>query len=294
MPRIEINGGTVEVLDHGEGEPVVALHCSGSSGAQWRALAAKLGAQRRLLAPDLVGYGGSSPWQGRGAFGLADEAEAAGSLLGGLGGPAHLVGHSYGGAVALHLARTRPELLASLTLIEPTAFQLLRTGDPADRAALDEIVAVAGELKEALAAGDYRGGYGRFVDFWSGPGSWAGMPAHKQAAFAPRLAKVVLDFHAIFSDPSGPEALGGVALPILLLQGAGTVPASRRICARLRAALPGAAFAIIDGAGHMLPITHRDEVDRHIVAHIEANAVQTRRPRWKACSPQGTTVTPGA
>ena len=294
MPRIDFSGGTLEVPGHGEGEPVVALHGSGSSGAQWRALAAKLGAGRRLLAPDLVGYGASSPWHGRGAFRLADEAAAVQSLLGGLGRPAHLVGHSYGGAVALHLARTRPELLASLTLVEPVAFQLLRSGAPADAAALDVIISVAGELKAALAAGDYHGGFGRFLDFWSGPGSWAGTPEEKRAAFAPQLAKVVLDFHAIFSDPTGAEDVRGMALPTLLVQGGRTVPAARRICARLRAALPAAAFRIIDGAAHMLPIPPRDEVDRHIVAHINANPVKTRRPTWKACKPQQTTATPGA
>jgi len=294
MPRIDFNGGSVEVLDRGNSEPVVALHCSGSTGAQWLPLAAKLGERRRLLAPDLVGYGGSGPWHGRAAFRLADEAAAVRSLLGRLGRPAHLVGHSYGGAVALHLARTRPERLASLTLVEPVAFQLLRNGEAADQAALDEITSVAGELKDALAAGDFAGGFGRFVDFWSGPGSWTGMPAEKRAAFAPQLAKVVLDFQAIFSDPSEIEDLDGIALPTLLLQGGRTVPASRRICARLREALPAAAFRIIDGAGHMLPITHRDEVDRHIVAHIDANPVQPRRPTWKACNPQQATVTPGA
>lgn len=294
MPRIEFNGGAVEVLELGEGEPVVALHCSGSSGAQWLPLAAKLGARYCTLAPDLVGYGRSTAWHGRAAFRLADEAAAVLAVLERLDERAHLVGHSYGGAVALYVARTRPELLASLTLVEPAAFPALRGGDPADAAALEEITSVAGELKAALAAGDYHGGFGRFVDFWSGAGSWAAMPGEKRAAFAPQLAKVVLDFHAIIGDPAGLDAVRGIALPTLLVQGGRTVRASRRICARLRDALPAATFRIIDGAGHMLPITHRDEVDRLIVAHIDAQPVRTRRATCRAFQPAAASVTHAA
>ena len=125
-------------------EPVVLIHCSGSSGAQWRALAASLSDRYHVLAPDLIGYGGSAPWASRAEFCLAQEAALIRSLIGRLQRPVHLVGHSYGGAVALHIARTRPELLRSLTLVEPSAFHLLRGGDAIDMAGLEEIMASRG------------------------------------------------------------------------------------------------------------------------------------------------------
>jgi len=262
-------------------DPVLLLHCSGSSGAQWRALAASLGQQHDVIAPDLIGYGASAPWPKRGRFRLAEEAAGVRSVIGRLGEPVHLVGHSYGGAVALHIARTRPELLRSLTLVEPSAFHLLRGGDATDRAALFEISAVAAAAKAALDAGNYAGGFGRFVDYWSGPGSWAGMSAEKRAAFAPQLAKVVLDFEALLGEPAELEDVAGIELPTLILQGSATKLPSRRVCRRLRRALPRLAFKVVPGAGHMLPITHRDEVNRHIAAHIEANAVQPEAVTWK-------------
>ena len=258
-------------------QPIVLLHCSGSSGAQWRALAAQLGERYRVLAPDLIGYGASAPWSGRGEFSLAREAAAVRSVLGTLGEPAHLVGHSYGGAVALHIARTRPELLRSLTLVEPSAFHLLRNGDATDTAALREIKSVASEASAALAVGDYGGGFGRFVDYWSGPGSWAVMPHEKRAVFAAQLAKVVLDFHAILSEPAELEDVCDIELPTLLVQGGCTRLPSRCVCARLRVALPDASFRVVQGAGHMLPVTHRDQVNALIAAHIDANAFHARR-----------------
>ena len=247
--------------------PVVLLHCSGSSGAQWRMFAARLSPRHRVLAPDLIGYGASPAWSG-GEFSLAREAAAIRSLIGRLDRPVHLVGHSYGGAVALHIARTRPERLRSLTLVEPSAFHLLRNGDATDLAALREITAVAADARDALAIGDWNDGFGRFVDYWSGPGSWAGMAAEKRLAFAPQLAKVALDFHALFNEPAELEDVRDIALPTLLLQGGCTTLPSRRVCARLRAALPAATFRIVPGAGHMMPITHREEVNGHVTSHI--------------------------
>lgn len=253
-------------------EPIVLLHCSGSSGAQWRTLAPLLGARYRMMTPDLIGYGAAAPWSGRGGFGLAQEAAAVRSLLGRLDEPAHLVGHSYGGAVALHIARTRPERLRSLTLVEPSAFHLLRNGDATDLAALREIMSVAADASAALAIGDYNGGFGRFVDYWSGPGSWAEMAPEKRTAFAPQLAKVVLDFHALFSEPAEIEDVCDIALPTLLVQGGCTTMPSRCVCARLRMALPEATFRVVQGAGHMLPVTHRDQVNALIADHVQANS----------------------
>lgn len=260
-------------------EAVVLLHCSGSSGGQWRALAAQLDGRYRVIAPDLIGYGAAAPWSGHGGFSLAREAAAVRSVLGRLDHPVHLVGHSYGGAVALHIARTAPELLASLTLIEPSAFHLLRGGDAIDMAALQEITAVAAQASTALASGDYVGGFGRFVDYWSGPGSWAAMPADKRAAFAPQLAKVALDFHALFNEPAELEDMSEIALPTLLMQGGCTTLPSRCVCARLRVALPEASFRVVQGAGHMAPLTHRDQVNALIAAHLDANSgLLSRRP----------------
>src|SRR5215212_8645123 len=99
--RTEIYGTSVEYTEQGSGEPVVLLHSSGASGAQWRALAERLSARYRVIAPDLYGYGGTAGWAGRGTFCLAHEAALVRGLMERLDEPAHLVGHSYGGAVAM-------------------------------------------------------------------------------------------------------------------------------------------------------------------------------------------------
>ncbi|HVE52097.1 MAG TPA: alpha/beta fold hydrolase, partial [Ramlibacter sp.] len=108
MPAFQINGCNVEVARKGRGEPVILLHASGASGVQWRDLADQLADRYQTFAPDLYGYGGTAAWPGYGEFSLADEAALVLGLMDTLPGPAHLVAHSYGAAVALQVARARP------------------------------------------------------------------------------------------------------------------------------------------------------------------------------------------
>ncbi|UCH02643.1 MAG: hypothetical protein JSV20_02325, partial [Candidatus Bathyarchaeota archaeon] len=51
-------------------------------------------------------------------------------------------------------------------------------------------------VARAIACGEYLAGLGRFLDYWSGPGAWVGLPADKRYAMAARLPKIALDFHA--------------------------------------------------------------------------------------------------
>jgi pimeloyl-ACP methyl ester carboxylesterase len=278
MSRIEIGGVHVEYHEQGTGEPVVLLHSSGASGGQWRALAERLSARYRVIAPDLYGYGATAHWPGRGVFSLAHEAQIVHAMLGRAGEPAHLVGHSYGGAVALHVARLRSDLLRSLTVIEPVAFHLL-----SDRS---EIIAVAEAVTRAVACGDYSGGFGTFVDYWSGPGSWDATPAAKRDAMAARLAKVALDFHATLNEPARLEDFGDLPLSTLVLQGACSPLPTRRICELLARVLPDSQLMKIEGAGHMAPLTHRDSVNALIAAHIEVNSGRlSRRPEARQAFP---------
>jgi pimeloyl-ACP methyl ester carboxylesterase len=270
MPTLQVRGTRVEYLEQGSGEPVVLLHGSASSSAQWRPLVERLGQHYRVVAPDLWGYGATASWTGEGEFSLRHEAEIVVALLDRLDEPAHLVGHSYGGAVALHVARRHRARVASLALIEPVAFHLLKDGSEADRLALLEITDVAAGLGRSLTSGDYAGGIGRFVDYWNGPGSWSALPPEKRAPMAARLSKVLLDFHATFNEPADLQDFGSLALPAFVARGDRTVFPARRICERLSRGLRGSRVAIIEGAGHMAPLTHRDQVNALIAGHLNA------------------------
>lgn len=110
----------------GEGEPVILLHGSGAPtpvSAVW-SRQRPLAERYRLIIPTRRGYGDRSV-----AMQTDIEGDVA-DLLSLLGEGAHLVGFSYGGIVALTAAARRPDLVRSLTVIEPPALGIAR-GHPA-------------------------------------------------------------------------------------------------------------------------------------------------------------------
>jgi lipase len=94
---------------------VLAIHGLTGHGARWQTLATRHLSDVSIAAPDLRGHGRSSwaaPWT------LEANADALATLLDGAG-PAVVVGHSFGGAVALKLAAARPDSVAALVLLDP-------------------------------------------------------------------------------------------------------------------------------------------------------------------------------
>ena len=112
---------------------VVALHCSLGSGRQWKTLADELGRNHRFFAPDISGYGANGCALDL-PLTLAEEVRCLSGTLNDAEGPIHLVGHSYGGAIAFRIATASPfaHRVRSLTLIEPVLPTLLCESD-ADR-----------------------------------------------------------------------------------------------------------------------------------------------------------------
>ncbi len=269
MPSFHIGNVPVDFVEQGSGDPVLLLHSSGSSRAQWRALIDRLSGDFRVLAPDLYGYGATGAWPERAPFTLEDEAQIVLALLERCGEPAHLVGHSYGGAVALNVARARGELVRSLAVIEPVAFHLLREGDHEDEAALAEVADIAGTVERSLDRGDYDHGFGRFVDYWSGAGAWTAIAPAKRSAIAAHLPKVALDFRATIRHGARSRDFRRLSMPSLVIQGGCSPRPTRRICARLAENLPDVRVATVPNGGHMCPITHREETNDLLAAFLE-------------------------
>ena len=119
MPQLRIGTAALHYEDEGDGEPVILIHSTAMSGKQWRSLRGLLAANHRVLVPDLYGYGKSDVWPGRGPLTMAAEIEIIALMAELAGGPAHLVAHSYGGAVALHAAKERVGDFLSLSAYEP-------------------------------------------------------------------------------------------------------------------------------------------------------------------------------
>jgi pimeloyl-ACP methyl ester carboxylesterase len=258
---------------------VIALHCSGANASEWRNLSKALHEGYVVRTPEHYGCESSGPWSGEHAFTIADEAARSLALVDESDEKFHLVGHSYGGGVALHVALSRPDRISSLSLYEPSAFHLLRQMGEAGAHAYAEILGVARSISHCITTGDYRTGIADFVDYWSGHGAWKAMHPGVQNALIRWAPKAPLDFQALLGDLTAAKAYAALKCPVLIMRGEHAPLPSRVVSERLIEVLPQCRLKIVAGAGHMGPLTHAAEVSRLIVEHIVGAEVDAQ-PRW--------------
>ena len=117
------------------------------------------------------------PIEGRSLDDYADQVYAVAEHV---GAPLHLIGFSWGGATFVPVAVAEPDLVESLAVVEPEAYGLLRTED-AD--AFARISGLRDSWRANVRAGRWHEAFEEFVDFYNGPGSFAGWPAPRREAF---------------------------------------------------------------------------------------------------------------
>nr|WP_231402973.1 alpha/beta hydrolase [Caenimonas aquaedulcis] len=232
---------------------IVALHCSAGGPAQWDAYRTLGDPAACWATPALQGYDAGATWRTGTPATLRGEAERVGALLAGTGGQVDLVGHSYGGAVALHVAMAWPARVRSVTVYEPVLFHLLQR-DPYSRGLAAEVKAVADDIAQELRAHASERAGERFVDYWSGRGTWARLGEGQRAAIARRMPKVSAEFGALFAATSHYRELDIPGLTVRLVTGTASPAPVRRVMELLHYLLPRATLREVPGAGHMAPV----------------------------------------
>jgi pimeloyl-ACP methyl ester carboxylesterase len=251
-------------LSPGRKACVVALHCSLGSGRQWSKLAQELGPAYHLIAPDISGYGdnhGQHEWP----VTLAEEISALRGLEQATG-PIHLVGHSYGGAIAFKMATASAFAgrVRSLTLIEPILPTLLDEDDE-ERGQFERL---SREVSADLWNRQPSRAIDRFLTYWSGALPPEVLPAEARQRMVERIEKVAFDFTAAFDELGVAAAAAAIRVPTLLMSAGLSPGLPQRIVERLAEAIPPAETRHVFTAGHMLPLTHPRLVNPEIAAHI--------------------------
>lgn len=253
----------------GTGPGVVCLHSNASSSAQWRDLMDSLAPTHQVLAPDLYGAGKSPDWHSDRVITLADEAALVEPVLQRAGSPFILVGHSHGAAVALRIAVESPGRVRALALYEPTLFSLLEADSPAPNEA-DGIRDAVNAAVLALDAGDADAAAGHFIDYWTGPGSWAATPPARRPAIAASVRSVRRWAHALMTEPTPLAAFGALHMPVLLMTGSKSTAAAHGVASRLIRVMPNITHIEFSGLGHMGPITNAQRVNAEITRFLLA------------------------
>jgi pimeloyl-ACP methyl ester carboxylesterase len=240
--------------------PVLLIHSGGFTSRQWRKLAQLLAPDHRVIAPDLLGYG-AERWPAGAPFHFRQDVAMLADLL---DEPAHVVGHSYGGLLALQLALARPDAVRRIAVYEPVTFGIL---DEPEDAAAREAIGRLGDYRPDPAGLD-ESWLERFVDWWQGAGAWGALGAQTQQAFRDVGWKLSQEVASLVADRTDRARYATITAPTLLLGGERTQPAELHVVHKLARTLPHATLQLFPGLGHMGPITHAAAINAAITTFL--------------------------
>jgi pimeloyl-ACP methyl ester carboxylesterase len=225
----------------GEGPPLVLVHGATVDSRMWKPQLAALGDEFTVVAWDEPGAGRSSDV--RADFGLADYASCLAALIDALAlGAAHVAGLSWGGTVVLELYRHRPELVATMILVDTYAGW--KGSLPAE-----ELRARVQLYRRVVAAPA-----GEFDP--TPPGLFAGDPP---AEFLPLLEAMAADVRresmrtalSLMAEADQRDLLPRIAAPTLLIWGELDARSPLSVARQFERAIPDTKLVVIPGAGHV-------------------------------------------
>jgi pimeloyl-ACP methyl ester carboxylesterase len=263
-----VNGARLFYELTGSGDPLVLVHGSWVDHTSWQLVVPDLARSFRVLAYDRRGHSLSERPLGQGS--RREDEEDLAALMEALDlAPAHVVGNSFGGSIALGLAARRPDLFRSLIVHEAPLMGLV-ADDAELRPLMMEFWGRIESVVDQLRAGDIEGGTRRFVEEVAlGPGMWEQLPEEVRQMNmnnAPTFLDEVQDPKAADLDVS---ALLRFSSPVLLTEGDQSPPWFPKIMSKLAGAIDGAERLTFSGAGHVPQLTHPDEYVRAVVKFIQ-------------------------
>jgi pimeloyl-ACP methyl ester carboxylesterase len=196
---------------------VILCHSTGMGSMQWARIARGL-APRRCVMPDWLGYG-KSDTVSDGAKDWTIDLDALLALIDAEESPVDLVGHSYGGFLALRAALRRPDRVRRLVVHEPVVWETLRTAGDRDH-------------HEAFEA----------------------LPPSRADVWRNNSAVISAEVHCLIDDETPYTAWAALNMPVLVTVGTATTPIEAHVCDVLQRAIPGAALTSVPG-GHMAPVS---------------------------------------
>jgi len=275
VPVLSIGSLKIDHTDDGRGEPVVLIHSSVSANRQWRALTQALTDRYRVFAPNLFGYGETTPWPGTSPQSLYAQARLVLPLCEHAGAPVHLVGHSFGGSVAMKAAMLLGRRVASLILLEPNPFYLLKQNGRTQ--AFLEARSLRDHVKCFGSLGDWPTVAQRFADYWLGDGSWSTMPEKRRAAFVDALPPNFHEWDAVMAEETTVQEWKALSARTLVVSDAATRLPIREIIDIFATACPHWTFRTIAEGGHMAPLTRPDLITPIVREFLDAGAHSTSK-----------------
>jgi pimeloyl-ACP methyl ester carboxylesterase len=252
MPTVDVNGTTIHYSSAGSGPPLLLIHGTGGDGTAFDAVAADLARTYRLIAYDRRAYSRSKGKPHPPRNYLAAHGSDAAALLNAIGAaPAHVLGWSAGGLVALALAVARPELVKSLLLYEPPylAKSNASIGFAFNFAQIMALRALG--LRRAAATKFFQTVFVRR----DGRNDFDELPATLRQTMLVSAPALLAELDGGTGEEFEANALRRLHPPVALLTGAQSAPLFATAAERLTKAMPIAGRASAENAGHIMQVT---------------------------------------
>lgn len=252
--------GQAGFIEAGSGEGIILVHSSVAGAKQWRSLMEALSSDFHAIAINVFGYGDTPRWEIDGTQRLTDQARLIEPILPRGTGKVSIVGHSFGGSVAMMAAAMFKEKVRRLVLIEPNPFYLLEKFGRAE--AYQEAVVLRDSIKSNGKSGTWADAAEVFANYWTGAGSWDAMSADRKAKFTNALFPNFHEWDAVMNEViSFAEWQRDLPGDTTVVWARDTVRSIREIVELMEEHVPEWHFEQIERGGHMAAMTKPDAVN---------------------------------
>ncbi|MFT5448127.1 MAG: pimeloyl-ACP methyl ester carboxylesterase [Gammaproteobacteria bacterium] len=249
---IDHDGVRIHFEQTGTGVPVLFVPGSYSTPAAWRGVQKNLHGNYRFFGTSLNGYGHTSETRTSHDCGIEHGVRIIEAVAAQIAEPFHLVGHSFGGYLALKTALAGNVKPLSLALFEANPIPVVK----ASRMDLYQSAEVmTADFATAIAQGDPDAA-ALIIDFWGGQGAFAEMPAVVQNYCRACTSSNLLDWHGAMSARVNPRDCAKIDCNVLLVRGGEANELMVAMTDLLGAHLTQVRTNIVAGAGHFLISSH--------------------------------------
>ena len=262
---ISLNGLEIDYDESGTGPTLVLVPGSFSTGAAWRPVTKRLNGMFRIVTTSLPGYGGTREVRDGSKPDIDLLAEVVEEVVRTTGSAVHLVGHSFGGCVAVAVATRGLVKLSGLTLFEANPVDVLRMSDERElhcavRGMLDAYEAAADDGMGAVAA--------RVIDFWGGAGSFDALPEAVRGYVAATAATNALDWRTALGFNADAAAYRAIDCRARFVFGSEGHKAAKCMAEVLGNLVPNGKVTEMSGASHFMLATHPEQTAAIIMADM--------------------------
>jgi pimeloyl-ACP methyl ester carboxylesterase len=270
--QVLVNGVDLSYLDQGTGAPVVFVHGGFSDLRFWEPQRQAVAQQYRFIALTQR-YFGTTPWADDGKyFAATTHATDLAAFLRKLNaGPVHLVGISYGGVVATLVVLEHPDLVRSLTVLEPGLVSLL-VDVPEAKPEIDERRKAFESIATGAKAGETVQAAKLFFEWVNneGAGAFDKQPEAVRQMILDNARTVPLALSAPPRPAIDCARLGGLKAPTLVAGGERTRRYYSLINEIVVRCIPGSRLVTIPKATHPMSIQNPAAVNEALLQFLKA------------------------